>query len=108
MQPKLVMLRPISYAGSDLGKHSQLGTVFAGFHYDLNLLTIHGRSRYPGLYAWLREGRRIPVRIPEGCLLIQAGAQMEWLTGGAVKAGYHEVRAGRGCSQGTLCLSGIS
>ncbi|GAB4817628.1 hypothetical protein N2152v2_004674 [Parachlorella kessleri] len=87
--------------GSDLGKHSQLGTVFAGFHYDLNLLTIHGRSRYPGLYAWLREGRRIPVRIPEGCLLIQAGAQMEWLTGGAVKAGYHEVI----CTEGTLAAA---
>ena len=30
------------------------------------------------------------MRIPEGCLLLQAGKQMEWLTGGAVKAGYHE------------------
>lgn len=66
--------------------------MFAGFHYDLNFLTIHGRSRYPGLYAWLADGRRIPVRIPEGCLLLQAGKQMEWLTGGAVKAGFHEVR----------------
>ena len=33
------------------------------------------------------------MRIPDGCLLIQAGKQMEWLTGGAVKAGFHEVSA---------------
>lgn len=31
------------------------------------------------------------MRVPEGCLLLQAGKQMEWLTGGAVKAGFHEV-----------------
>jgi isopenicillin N synthase-like dioxygenase len=86
-----------THAGSDLSRHSELNTVFAGFHYDLNMLTIHGRSRYPGLFAWLREGRRFPVRIPQGCLLIQAGAQMEWLTGGAVKAGYHEVRIAGPC-----------
>lgn len=52
-------------AGSDLGTHCALGTVFAGYHTDLNLLTIHGRSRYPGLFVWLRSGRRIPVRIPQ-------------------------------------------
>jgi isopenicillin N synthase-like dioxygenase len=61
------------------------------FHYDLNFLTIHGRSRFPGLHVWLADGRRIPVRIPQGCLLLQAGKQMEWLTGGTVQAGYHEV-----------------
>jgi hypothetical protein len=41
--------------------------------------------------VWLRDGRRIAVKIPAGCLLLQAGRQMEWLTGGAVMAGYHEV-----------------
>lgn len=35
--------------------------MFAGFHYDLNFMTIHGRSRYPGLFAWLADGRRIAV-----------------------------------------------
>lgn len=29
------------------------GDVITGFHQDLTLLTIHGRSRYSGLYAWL-------------------------------------------------------
>uniref|UniRef100_A0A7S2G785 Isopenicillin N synthase-like Fe(2+) 2OG dioxygenase domain-containing protein n=1 Tax=Octactis speculum TaxID=3111310 RepID=A0A7S2G785_9STRA len=63
----------------------------AGFHYDLNFLTIHGKSRFPGLYVWLRDGRRLPVKVPRGHLLVQAGRQMEWLTGGHVKAGFHEV-----------------
>lgn len=35
-------------AGSDLSAHGALGTVYAGFHYDLNFLTIHGRSRELG------------------------------------------------------------
>jgi isopenicillin N synthase-like dioxygenase len=31
------------------------------------------------------------VRVPPGCLLLQAGRQLEWLTGGHVRAGWHEV-----------------
>lgn len=77
--------------GVDLGHHTQAKQSFAGFHYDLNLLTIHGKSRFPGLYIWLADGRRIPVRIPDGCLLLQAGKQLEWLTAGHIKAGMHEV-----------------
>ncbi len=42
---------------------------------------------------WLQDGRRLPVRIADGCLLLQAGKQMEWLTGGHVRAGMHEARA---------------
>jgi len=77
--------------GSDLAKYHDIGTVFAGYHYDLNFLTIHGKSRFPGLYVWLRDGKRIPVKMPEGCLLLQAGKQIEWLTGGEILAGMHEV-----------------
>jgi len=77
--------------GSDLGRFNHVDTVFAGFHYDLNFLTIHGKSRFPGLYIWLRDGHRVPVKVPDGCLLIQAGKQIEWLTGGEITAGYHEV-----------------
>ena len=40
--------------GSDLSKYTEVGTVFAGYHYDLNFLTIHGKSRFPGLYIWLK------------------------------------------------------
>lgn len=58
--------------GSDLAKYCSAGTVFAGYHYDLNFLTIHGKSRFPGLFIWLRDGRRVAVAIPDGCLLLQA------------------------------------
>lgn len=76
--------------GSDL-KSIQKGTVLAGFHYDLNLLTIHGKSRFPGLRVWLRDGSVMEVKVPDGCLLVQAGKQLEWLAGGKILAGYHEV-----------------
>lgn len=75
---------------SDLIKFKP-GTAFASFHYDLNFITIHGKSRYPGLYLWTREMKRQPVSIPPGCLLLQAGIMFEQLTGGYVMAGYHEV-----------------
>eukprot|EP00603_Paraphysomonas_imperforata_P005917 CAMPEP_0114427108 /NCGR_PEP_ID=MMETSP0103-20121206/8164_1 /TAXON_ID=37642 ORGANISM="Paraphysomonas imperforata, Strain PA2" /NCGR_SAMPLE_ID=MMETSP0103 /ASSEMBLY_ACC=CAM_ASM_000201 /LENGTH=378 /DNA_ID=CAMNT_0001596131 /DNA_START=64 /DNA_END=1200 /DNA_ORIENTATION=+ len=78
--------------GSDLsGKYGKNGTVLAGFHYDLNFMTIHGKSRFPGLYLWTREGKKTQVAVPDGCLLIQAGKQLEYLTGGHVQAGFHEV-----------------
>jgi isopenicillin N synthase-like dioxygenase len=77
--------------GSDLSRFNKIGQIFAGFHYDLNFLTIHGKSRFPGLFIWLRDGTKTPVKVPDGCLLIQAGKQIEWLTGGAITAGYHEV-----------------
>jgi isopenicillin N synthase-like dioxygenase len=77
--------------GSDLASNHEIDTVFAGFHYDLNLLTVHGKSRYPGLFAWTREGKRFAVKVPTGCLIMQAGKQFEWVTGGQVLAGFHEV-----------------
>jgi isopenicillin N synthase-like dioxygenase len=75
---------------SDLKKHG-LGTILAGFHQDLNLMTFHGKSRFSGLSIWLRNGKKFPVSIPSGCLLCQAGMQLERLTGGYINAGYHEV-----------------
>lgn len=76
--------------GSDLMKYD-VGTTFAGFHYDLNFLTIHGKSRFPGLFVWLRNMKKVAVKIPQGCLLLQAGAMFEHMTGGYVLSGYHEV-----------------
>lgn len=64
--------------GSDLERHGSEGTVFAGFHYDLNFLTIHGRSRFPGLNIWLRNGKKMEVKVPVGCLLIQSGKQVSF------------------------------
>jgi hypothetical protein len=80
----------LSPTGSDLQKYD-IGTTFAGFHYDLNFLTIHGKSRYPGLFVWLRNMKKIAVKIPPGCLFLQAGAMFEHITGGYVLSGYHEV-----------------
>ncbi|KAF7436501.1 hypothetical protein PC9H_003334 [Pleurotus ostreatus] len=79
---------------SDLVKYGQKDTILAGFHSDLNFLTIHGRSRYPGLHIWARNtGKRIPVKLPPTgrYLLVQAGKQLEHLSGGLIKAGFHEV-----------------
>ncbi|KAH8997379.1 Clavaminate synthase-like protein [Lactarius akahatsu] len=79
---------------SDLVKYKEKDTILAGFHTDLNFLTIHGRSRYPGLHIWARNsGKRILVRFPPTgrYLLVQAGKQLEHLSGGLIKAGYHEV-----------------
>lgn len=47
--------------------------------------------RYPGLHIWLRNGQRMRVKVPEGCLLLQAGRQMAYLTGGDIVEGMHEV-----------------
>jgi len=54
---------------SDLVKHD-VGTALAGFHYDLNFITAHGKSRYPGLFIWLRDWTRMACKIPQGCLLM--------------------------------------
>jgi isopenicillin N synthase-like dioxygenase len=92
---KLMKFGPhlLAPTGADLGDdtYGKVGTVFANYHYDLNFMTIHGKSRFPGLFIWTREGKRIPVKVPDGCLLIQAGKQFEYLTGGYVLAGFHEV-----------------
>jgi len=77
--------------GSDLSKYNKKNTAFASYHYDLNFMTIHGRSRFPGLFVWTRDQKRRPVKMPKGCLLLQAGKQLEWLTAGHVLAGFHEV-----------------
>ncbi|KAM0282925.1 hypothetical protein ACHAQH_002736 [Verticillium albo-atrum] len=84
------LLAPTS---SDLRKYDEPDTILAGFHTDLNFLTIHGRSRFPGLHVWARNtGKKMAVKIPKGSyLLVQAGKQLEYMTGGLVKAGFHEV-----------------
>lgn len=67
------------------------GQVMTAFHHDFDLLTVHGKPRFGGLFIWLNTGEKVKVQVPEGHLLLQAGKQLEWMTGGHVKAGYHEV-----------------
>jgi len=90
---KLIQSGPhlLAPTASDLEKYGSLHQILAGFHKDLNFVTLHGKSRFPGLFIWLRDGKKIPVSIPDGCLLAQAGMQFEYLTAGSVIAGYHEV-----------------
>lgn len=76
--------------GSDLERYD-INTTLAGFHYDIAFLTVHGKSRYPGLYVWLRDWKKIAVKIPKGCLFLQAGSSFEHITGGHILGGYHEV-----------------
>jgi len=78
--------------GSDLGgDRLATGAVLAGFHADLNFLTVHGKCRYPGLTVWRRDGAAVKPNVPDGFLLVQAGKQLEYLTAGRVLAGFHEV-----------------
>lgn len=76
---------------TDLNKFGEYGTIIAGYHYDLNFITVHGKSRYPGLSIFLRNGEKVRVKVPNGCLLAQAGKQLEYITGGKIYAGFHEV-----------------
>ena len=80
-------------SATDLVKYGQRGTVLTKRHADINFLTIHGRSRYPSLNIWTRNtGQRTGVEIPPGeNFLVLAGKQLEHITGGLIKASYHEV-----------------
>lgn len=79
--------------GTELMKYGRPGTVHAGVHDDLNMISAHGQANHPGLRVWLRDGTSMPVSIPHGWLLMQAGQQMECATGGEVHCGLHEVVA---------------
>ena len=51
-------------------------------------------SRHSQVAQLLSEYEQVSVAIPRGCLLVQAGKQLEWLTAGHVRAGMHEVSLG--------------
>lgn len=53
-----------------------MGKVLCSFHRDFDIFTIHGKSRYAGLYAWLNTGERFNVAVPDGHMLIQGGKQL--------------------------------
>lgn len=44
----------------DLSK-SKPGDVISAFHRDFDVFTLHGKSRYNGLYAWLNTGEKFLV-----------------------------------------------
>ena len=46
----------------------------------------HGVGAEEVVNIWARNsGKRMAVRIPPGCLLVQAGKQLEWASGGLIK-----------------------
>ncbi|PIW37050.1 MAG: hypothetical protein COW24_02180 [Candidatus Kerfeldbacteria bacterium CG15_BIG_FIL_POST_REV_8_21_14_020_45_12] len=67
--------------------------LIAGFHYDFDRFAMHGKANFGGLIVWTRDGRRVRIRVPGNCFLCQAGAEAEYMTGGAIWKGFHEVVA---------------
>ena len=72
----------------DLTK-SKPGGFITGFHRDFGLMTFHAPCRFSGMSAWQLTGEKVPVKLPKEHLLVQGGKQLEWLTGGYLKAGFH-------------------
>lgn len=81
----------VAPTGVDLALFRNARYAWAGVHDDLNFLTGHGKSNFPGLYVWTKDGERISVVVPDGCILVQAGQQLEYLTAGEILCGLHEV-----------------
>ncbi|HBB38215.1 MAG TPA: hypothetical protein DIS59_01770 [Candidatus Magasanikbacteria bacterium] len=78
-------------SGVNLREHGKKDTIIKAFNTDLNALTIHGKSRFPGLIIWGPDGQPKKVCVPDGWLLVQVGQQLEWLTGGKLLASFSEV-----------------
>ncbi len=65
--------------------------VQAAVHYDFGQWTGHDAASHAGLIAWTKDGRPFRIVVPQGTYVIQAGKEAEILTGGAIRAGMHEV-----------------
>jgi isopenicillin N synthase-like dioxygenase len=65
--------------------------IVAGIHNDISYQTFHGRGRFTGLNIWTRDGTKIAIKVPENCILIQAGRQLQYITNGYILGGFHEV-----------------
>lgn len=76
---------------SHIDEDVELGDVANEVHYDLNWATFFGKANAPGLFVWIGQKYRVKLVIPDGCVLIQVGKQLEWMTGGYIRYGLHEV-----------------
>jgi hypothetical protein len=52
-------------------RHGSKGTTLNGFHYDLNFLSYMAEVDFPYLNIWLRNGKKMAMKVYAGCLLIQ-------------------------------------
>ncbi|MBP9763107.1 hypothetical protein KBD34_05880 [Patescibacteria group bacterium] len=91
----------VAPTGTKMNKF-RVGKVVVRLHSDMGLLTGHEKSiaffsksgkkaSCGGLIVWTKNGRKIRVVMPEGCRLFQAGMQLEYVTGGKIVAGMHQV-----------------
>jgi hypothetical protein len=54
-------------------RHGFEGTTLNGFHYDLNFLSYMAEVDFPYLNIWLKNCKKIAMKVHAGCLLIQKG-----------------------------------
>ncbi|MEX1063798.1 MAG: 2-oxoglutarate and iron-dependent oxygenase domain-containing protein [Candidatus Paceibacterota bacterium] len=71
----------------------QIGKIaWACKHTDINLITVLPASTKPGLWIRRRDKVWIPGTAPEGCVIVQVGDVLQYLTGGELLSAWHEVR----------------
>ena len=69
----------------------ELGDVIAPYHFDLGRLTVHFVASFAALICWTRERMPFQPVVPGSGFFIQAGMELEVLTGGHIRTGFHEV-----------------
>ncbi|XP_058784811.1 uncharacterized protein LOC131659671 [Vicia villosa] len=77
-------------SGLDLRDLGDEGTLLSPCQCDSTFLSIQAGNMFPGLNMWAKSGRKVEVAIPDGCLLVQTGKQIEWMTAGSCKASRYE------------------
>jgi len=85
------LLAPTGTNVSELIRFEGDQAVIAAAHEDLNWISGHLPANGPGLRAWTRDLSAFLVKAPPNCVLLQAGMQLQRVTGGRILAGLHEV-----------------
>jgi isopenicillin N synthase-like dioxygenase len=67
------------------------GSVRAGAHEDINLITLLLGAEEAGLQAKHRSGQWLDVNAPEGALVVNSGDMLQRLTGGVLPSTTHRV-----------------
>ncbi len=83
------ILRLIHYP--PLSPDKDPGSIRAGAHEDINLITLLIDATSSGLELMDRNGQWIPVVTPKGCIIVDAGDMLQNLTNGFFKSTTHRV-----------------
>lgn len=93
------LLRAIYYP-SLTNKQIERKTIWACGHTDINLVTVLPKSTpmpdAPESGLWIRlrhSGVWIQAKVPDGCVMVQTGDMLKYLTNGFIASAVHEVRA---------------